>query len=165
MKNLPIKNLDSKVLVEQAQKMVNHFKKNNFLQLDSNNALRYGFNANAVKQNIRNEWLLSNSIYCDEPCFHCSHLKALNEFKNAYKEVRQIVTDFPFSFVQVFGSKVDVKSDSKVDVLPEVKEFFSVDEGVVLKKQTICTAENSFAYFHRLQRERKIWWKKVSVVF
>lgn len=161
MKNLWIKKLKEPLLLDRMQKMIQHFAKNNFLK-SSDKSIKYGSNGSAVKHNIQNEWLISNFIHSDEPNFKFNNLTDNVEFKNAYSEVQPLASSFPFSFTEIFESDLDLHHKSE-SLPPEIKDYFQINTGTVLRKQTLCSPDKSLQYFHRQQRERKIWWKKVKI--
>lgn len=159
MKNLLSKSLERGSLSELLSKLLKHFENHNFFFCNGQ-VHPFGFNGQLLMGHIEKEWRLSNSIYCDEPVFPVQR-----EVETEFVKILPMVERLPFSLVS-FRHMAGAKTPSQFgkDEEKNFYQHFKPDSYTVMLKQTFVSPGLSTAFFHKQQRERKIWWRKVSVI-
>ncbi|KAL0278593.1 UNVERIFIED_CONTAM: hypothetical protein PYX00_000368 [Menopon gallinae] len=127
------KTLGTKDVMKDISKMMQHFTDFNFLNFNDKK-LMLSFNAENVKQNIHNEWLISNLINCNEPSFLSSSLDGKTQVISNFKSVKSVVKKLPWSIV---GCNLVNKFESTIqslDSMEVLKSFFNMKNGMIMIK-------------------------------
>lgn len=149
-----------KDVLKEANKMLKHFDDFNFLNIHDKKSI-LSFNGENVKQNIYNEWLISNLVNCDELSFLSSSLDGNTDVFKNFKAMKFITKQLPCSIVGhsvVNGPESEAHTSNGMEIL---KSFFKRKNGMILKRYLFHDANDAGNYFHKLQRARHMWWKKV----
>lgn len=149
MKNLLNKSLEKPALALIVRKMLQHFEDFGFYHG------QLGFNGNLLKEHVDREWMLNNFYHADEPTFLAS------DFVDGFQRVQKHCESLPISFVYREESQENFEKSSG-DFNDEVKKLFNNVSSVVLKKTTLCHPDEGMNFFYKQQRDRKIWWRKVT---
>lgn len=143
--------------------MLQHFKTYNFVRHNNNKILELDFNGQSLSQILLNEWLLTNTVYCEQPAFKFKSLSDIYYFKTSFRTVENLVSSVPFTFVDSFikekNRNTEIEKDNNTKT---IKKILELNEKTILRSQTFCSPQSAVEFFHKQQRERKIWWRKVS---
>ena len=151
----------------QVQSMLKHFENYHFVTRSNEGILKLNFNAENLKQIIKNEWLVSNSIFCDQPAFTFPCLNSISLFKSAFSNVKSMVSAVPFSLIELNTNHLNNKSKIRLPAndVELVKNQFENGDSTILKNHTICKPEKGIEIFYKMQREHKLWWRKVLLQY
>ncbi|KAK6643115.1 hypothetical protein RUM43_004618 [Polyplax serrata] len=162
-----IKNTNQKVVVDQVKTMLSHFELYNFITKTDANNIQLDFNSESLKQEIKKEWLLTNTILSDQPAFLVPSLNNKENFIASFEGVKNMVSTTPFSLIEVASNHELLNKEEPFLITNEVdlvRKQFKSNDGFLLANHTFCMPQNAMEFFHKQQRDRKIWWRRFSAL-
>lgn len=122
-----------------------------------------------LMQNLKNEWYKNIVINKENTVFFSDH----NNFVESFEFAKNICLDrLPFGLAEVanYNKEQLVKSyeekvnDKQNDCVQDFESYFASDNYEVLKCTMFVSPSTSLQFFHQWQRQRRIWWRKVSLI-
>lgn len=112
-----------------------------------------------LQQNLLNEWL--NSIIISEDL---SVFPSSDGISETFKFAKEMCLGIPPFGVAHYTQK---SSQSLQDIVSKRQEKIDFQDyfesGTTLECCVFLSPADATSFFHRLQRERKMWWRKVSI--
>ncbi|KAK9887681.1 hypothetical protein WA026_000003 [Henosepilachna vigintioctopunctata] len=150
------------------RKIIDFCSKNGFLKVVEYSSLnvfelKIGPPGALLQENLRREWL-DNLVHSKDICVFYNY----NDFKHCYDYARSLMFQtVPIGIVEILPSKkqsfIDVEkinicgTDEKTN---NFADYFMNDYRLIYTMFVAPSMANQF--FHQIQRQRKIWWRKIS---
>lgn len=123
-------------------------------------------------QNLKNEWYNNIVINKENTVFFSDH----NNFVESFKFAKSICLDrLPFGLAeavhisecnneQLLKSYKENKNGEVNNCVQDFEGYFGSDSYDVLKCTIFVSPSTSLQFFHQWQRQRRIWWRRVSFI-
>lgn len=109
-----------------------------------------------LHNNIKNHWLSSNVSKNTRVFDHTKNTHNQNVFCDSFKTTSNFHKKLPSNMIEFYKTDSNEYSNSDSSIK------FSFPSYTILSLTKFLTPHDSMQYFFNLQRERKLWWKKVS---
>lgn len=120
---------------------------------------KIGPSGNLLKENLKQEWFFSMVTNRD-----CSIFLNDGSFKSAYNFSKEISTgQLPFGVAEIVEEQLNMYKDQVNNKSDDFRSLIPYNREMLICTMFVSPLE-SIQYFHRWQRERKMWWRKVWLI-
>lgn len=125
-----------------------------------------------LMQNLKNEWYNNIVINKENTVFFSDH----NNYVESFEFAKNICLDrLPFGLAEVvhnnkcnnqqlLNSNEEKENRELNNYVQDFEGYFCSDSNDVLKCTMFVSPSTSLQYFHQWQRQRRIWWRRVSLL-
>lgn len=142
------------------EKILGLCEKHGFLRPIKNNnvdVLKVGPVGALLQENLRKEWFFGMVTNRDMMVFMNNH-----SFKETFGYVREICGEkLPFAIAEMITKKCSENTDDNKGSNGVFNKYFTGEDNLILRCTNFVSPENSTPFFHKWQRQRRIWWRKV----
>lgn len=135
-------------------------EKHGFVQaIKKNNAdvIKIGPVGALLQENLRNEWFFGMVTNRDMMVFMNNH-----SFKETFQYAREICSEkVPFAIAEMINKKCSENKENNESKNGIFNKYFKAEDNIILHCTNFVSPENSTPFFHKWQRQRRIWWRKV----
>lgn len=117
-----------------------------------------------LQDNLKTQWF--NNVVINK---ELTVFPSEGDIQNTFDYARRVCLEkLPFGIAENLkrediGPKYKEKHGKKIeDKLTNFKDFFEEEDKFILKSTIFVPSETSIQFFHQWQRQRRMWWRKVS---